>query len=929
MLCGRLLPRSAAALLIITGIAVAQESRITARIDNSKRITLAGHMTPRARAANDTGRVSPSLMLERVTLTFAPSASQKAALDQLLAEQQDPASPNYHHWLTPEVYGQRFGASDADIAKISAWLQSQGLTVQGVARGRSWIAFSGSAAQIETAFQTELHQYSVNGVTHYANATEPSVPAAFGSVVRAIEGLNDFRMKPLLRTPRQQAKALEPRYTSSKGSHYLAPDDFALIYNVKPLYDAGIDGSGQSIAVVGQTQINISDIQQFRSKFNLPAKDPQLVLVPGSRNPGQNTDEMAEADLDLEWSGAVARNANLIYVYSYSVLDAVQYAIDQKLAPILSSSYGACEAETPTSQLADMQSWAKQGNAEGMTWFAASGDAGGADCSDSHNPGLGVDAPASIPEVTGLGGTEFIEGSGNYWNAANNGNGASATSYIPETSWNDSANDGTPSASGGGASSFFLKPSWQTGSGVPGDNARHVPDVSLNASADHDGYMVYTSGATKVYGGTSVPAPAFAGVAALLSQYLQSSAGLGNINPNLYALAQSAPGAFHDITTGDNIVTVACSGRAAICATSPVGFSAGPGYDQVTGLGSVDVANLANAWNSSGPMLRPSDDISLIATPSDLPSNAVVFLTATVVGAKGDTPAGNVTFTLSGQTLGSAALVGSGGSATATLAVQGSQLPLGSANIEAEYNGTGASSPLTASFAVVVTQSTFTGSAPNISAAVNAASYKSVFAPGMVLSVFGSQLAATTQSAGVVPLPFSMAGVAATINGVAAPLYYVSPGQINLQIPYEITNGSAELSINNNGRVTSSRVTIASAGPGIFTDAGGAAVPSTSVTRGQAATLYITGYGTASPQIATGAAPASSVATASLPRPAQNVTVLVGGVPARVEFIAITWGLVGVAQINYQVPQGVLPGQQSVIVTVGQTASAPARVAVY
>ena len=200
-------------------------------------------------------------------------------------------------------------------------------------------------------------------------------------------------------------------------------------------------------------------------------------------------------------------DASIIFVYTYDVMNSVQYAIDQNLAPIVTSSYGSCEPETPRSDTLTFQSWAEQGNAQGITWFAASGDNGGADCGDTQNPGLSVDVPASIPEVTGVGGTEFVEGVGQYWSATNDVNSASALSYIPETTWNDSAADGTPSASGGGASVYFLKPSWQTGPGVPSDNARHVPDVAFNASADHDGYFVYTGGSLEVYGGTSVPAP--------------------------------------------------------------------------------------------------------------------------------------------------------------------------------------------------------------------------------------------------------------------------------------------------------------------------------------------------------------------------------------------------------------------------------------
>ena len=288
----------------------------------------------------------------------------------------------------------------------------------------------------------------------------------------------------------------------------------------------------------------------------------------------EQDNELAEADLDLEWSGAVARNANILFVYGTDVFNAVNYAIDNNLAPVVSTSYGTCELEPPDQGASTLQAWAQQGNAQGITWFNASGDDGAADCYDHNNPGLAVDLPASIPEVTGVGGTEFAEAGGvTYWNPANDSMGGSVLSYIPETSWNDSAQDGTAAASGGGASILFTKPSWQTGPGVPANNARNVPDISMNASADHDGYVIYTTDpmqgpSVQVYGGTSVPTPIYAGVAALINQYLiakgkQATAGLGNINPQLYALAQTSSGIFHDITTGTNIVEpFGCSGRA-------------------------------------------------------------------------------------------------------------------------------------------------------------------------------------------------------------------------------------------------------------------------------------------------------------------------------------------------------------------------------
>jgi uncharacterized protein (TIGR03437 family) len=891
-----------------------------------RRVNLPGHIHPRARAENDQGRVSPVLPLSYVTITLGQSAGQKAALEQLLKEQQTPASPNYHRWITPEEYGQRFGASQEDLDKVTSWLQGQGLTIAAIGRAHNWIAVNGQAAQMEGAFQTELHRFAANGESHFANIVDPSVPAELSGIVRTVRGLHDFIPKP-------SKHALRPAYTSGTGKHYLAPNDVATIYDVNPLYNSGIDGSGQKLVVAGQTQVNLSDIQQFRSSYNLPAKDPQVLLVPGSRDPGFSSPDVAEADLDLEWSGAMARNATVIYVYAFDVLNAVQYAVDQNLAPVISSSYGSCELETPSSDIFAFQSFAQQANAQGITWISSVGDSGAADCNDPQNAGLAADVPGSIPEVTGLGGTEFQEGGDVYWNASNDGNRASALSYIPEMVWNDSATDGQPSAGGGGVSVFFPKPSWQTGPGVPGDNARHVPDIALSASADHDGYLVYSGGSLQVFGGTSVPAPTFAGIATLLNQYLvasgaQSAPGLGNMNPGLYSLARTASNAFHDITSGNNIVTVSCtSGRFRTCNTGAVGYSAGPGYDNASGLGSIDAYNLVTKWGGNASAVPPGATLTLLSNLTTFGGSDIVTLTATATGPEGATPVGTVEFESNGAVLGSASLAGSGGTSRATVAINATQLPLGSQTITAVYS-LGSSAGTSASITVTVLSSSVSNGTPSISGLTNGASYKQSYAPGMILTIFGSQLSSGVGIASVVPLPISMNGVAVTVNGMIAPLYYVSSNQLNVQIPYEAATGSATVSVNNSGRVTTQSFTISSAAPGIFTDPNGVIVPNGSESRGGITTLYITGAGTISPAVPTGGAPVPGTSIANLPLPNLTTTMTVGNLPANIEFIGDTIGLVGVIQINFQVPAGLGLGAEPVVVSVGGIPSNAAQIVV-
>jgi subtilase family serine protease len=394
----------------------------------------------------------------------------------------------------------------------------------------------------------------------------------------------------------------------------------------------------------------------------------------------------------------MARGANLIYVYSDDASYSAFYAIDNNLAPIISESFGLCEylVEANRMGLYYHQEEAQKANAMGITWLASSGDSGAAGCdynATTANQGLAVSAPASVPEVTGVGGTEFNEGSQSYWSATNGFYDGSALSYIPEMAWNDSAASagvgGGLAASGGGASAAFQKPAWQTGPGVPNDGARDVPDISLSASNAHDPYIIVVEGGAYGVGGTSASAPSLAGMLAVLNQYLvqngvQSKSGLGNINPKLYSMAAAGTsGVFHDVTAGDNIVP--CEVPTADCVTGKIGYTAGPGYDLVTGLGSVDAYRLITAWSG---IRVTSTSTTLTANPDVILATGSAVLTATVKAASGTkSPTGPVSFSIGENSVGTAALAGSGGTATASITVFGSQLPEGNNTIQAYYAG--------------------------------------------------------------------------------------------------------------------------------------------------------------------------------------------------------------------------------------------------
>jgi subtilase family serine protease len=424
---------------------------------------------------------------------------------------------------------------------------------------------------------------------------DPEIPAALAQVVGGVVSLHDFHSEPLHAFARKPS----PEFTSG-GSHYMAPADFAAVYNLVPLYQQSINGNGQSIAIVGRSNIKIADVRQFRTAFGLPANDPQIIVNgsdPGIFSSGEET----EADLDVEWSGAVARNATIKFVVSNSTNSSdgvdlsAQYIVNHNLAPIVSASFGLCEARLGSSGNRFLNGLWQQAAAQGITVVVSSGDNGAAGCDPpaaaKATNGRAVNGLCSTPYSVCVGGTEFsdISNPSLYWSSSNaSGTQGSAVSYIPEVAWNESGPGAGLWSGGGGMSTVYSKPLWQTGTGIPADGKRDVPDVSLT-SAGHDGYLIYQEGGLYVVGGTSAAAPSFAGIMALVVQ--NTATRQGNANTALYPLAtkQRAGGAvvFHDVTSGNNSVP------------GQSGFSAATGYDQATGLGSVDALVLVSHWTDA------------------------------------------------------------------------------------------------------------------------------------------------------------------------------------------------------------------------------------------------------------------------------------------------------------------------------------------
>lgn len=621
-------------------------ARVTQAVSDAVLTRLAGNTHPLTRTLADAGPAPQDLPMQRMLLMLKRSPEQDAALSQFMEEQQDKTSPNFQKWLTPEQFGQLYGPADADVQAVTNWLGSHGFQVTNVTKGRTIIEFSGTAAQVQEAFHTEIHKYLVNGEEHWANSSDPEIPSALAPVIHGLASLNNFPRKSQLKkygafrrakdtgeiTPITSANAPvtgkgganagptpDFTYTRTAGTFYgLGPADFAKIYNVQSLWDAGIDGTGQSIAIVGQTDVNINDINTFRSMFGLPANPPQIIT--NGIDPGFIPDE-TESDADLEWAGAVAKNATIKFVTSattattFGVDLSALYIIENNVAPVMSESYGECEFFLGTGGNQFYNLLWQQAAAEGITVMISSGDSGAAGCDQDINiiayDGLAVNGLSSTPYTISVGGTDYddLGTQSTYWNATNAAvTSASAKSYIPEVPWNNTCAqngltgcnagpnpNGIDIVGGGGGPSncltsvigagnnFFCtgvgypKPLWQTGTGVPADGVRDTPDISLFASNKFHGtgYVLCESDALAsnscdvnspyldfiVVGGTSLSSPAFAGMMALVNQKVSTVGNptprQGNANYVLYKMAAQA-NATCDSSLPGTITNTAC-----------------------------------------------------------------------------------------------------------------------------------------------------------------------------------------------------------------------------------------------------------------------------------------------------------------------------------------------------------------------------------
>ncbi len=638
--------------------------RIVTAVDADKRVTLSERRAQWVSPANDMGAVPDDLPLTRLALVLKRSPERQQAFEQLLRDQQDPTSPNFHRWLSPLEIGERFGATQHDVDAISGWLRSRGLNVDSVSNARTRIRFSGKAAGVAAAFATSLRYYRAGASKRIANATDAEIPIALADAITAVTGLQSVHYRSALHmTAPIQSATVSPRpagtYCPGGGQpcqYNIFPSDFSAIYDVNPVYQQGVNGAGQTIAVVGRSRVYEPDVDHFQQMAGLTARAPTTIVPPDGTDPGaplsscpdtssptcgnpsDQVNDQAEATLDVQRANSVAPGAviDLIVSGDTSSDDGVNIAIDYAVntdpvpAKVLSISFTSCEADNGLAVAQSLDQFFGQAAAEGISVFVASGDAGVAGCASldaAPTPGepKSTNILCASQYVTCVGGTEFAdaENPGAYWHSTDSAHFLSAIGYIPEGAWNEPLDDnGHPqlASSGGGFSVYLPKPSWQTGSGVPGSEGRYTPDVSLHAAtregyftciAAQNGSCVVDTGGTFSFiagGGTSASAPGIAGLAALLNQKIGTAQ--GNLNPRLYSLAGNASAAaFHDVTVSSSGVSGCTLAVPSMCNnTTPgpsglngglTGYMVGAGYDEATGLGSVDAANLLAHWSAS------------------------------------------------------------------------------------------------------------------------------------------------------------------------------------------------------------------------------------------------------------------------------------------------------------------------------------------
>ena len=603
----------------------------------SASVAIARNKPPINPAAIDLGPAQANQTLDRMLLLLAPSPVQQQALAAELAGLQNSSSPNYHQWLTPQAFAQSYANNASDVAAVAAWLESQGFTVAPLPSGLGWIEFSGTVAQVEQAFGAQVHLVIVSGSTRAVLSTGISVPGVLSPVIAGLVSLDGVLSAPALTVPQPLTVSAADlaSLTSPATAAALTPQLVAQLLDITPLAAQGINGAGQTIAIVSRSNINSADVAAFRSSFGLPASSVQISV--NGPDPGL-TDDQAEATFAASWAGAAAPGAQILLApaATTTATDGVDLSlaaiVDQDLANVIAVGYSACEASLSLTHQAFYFALYEQAAAEGITVIAAAGDGGAAACTPAGgtvpvNTGLAVNALASTPWNTVVG-------------VAGYGAGGAAAGTSALTAWSP-INPADPAyASGGGSSTIYTRKVWQP---VPAETAtashRALPDLTLPTALDSSVNLGLafclsgsstTSGCTLVRsGGSGVATAFFAGVAALINQ---KNGVQGNLPPSLYATSHIS-GVFNDVAQGTAQFTCV-PGSSGCNASGLIGYAAGSGYDLATGLGVPDVQKLVTELAKpqvTGATPTITLSISPVQANHIYNPSALVTFTATVI----------------------------------------------------------------------------------------------------------------------------------------------------------------------------------------------------------------------------------------------------------------------------------------------------------
>ncbi|GAC1362379.1 MAG: S53 family serine peptidase [Ktedonobacteraceae bacterium] len=566
---------------------------------SDQRVPIKGQSVPLLKYAHTIGAASAQ---QQVDLSIGLQMRNQPELAGLLTALYDPRSPQYHHFLTPQQFMAEFGPTADQQQQVVDYLRGAGITVNKVAPNGLLINAHATVAQAEAAFQVQINNYKLGSRQFYANANPPAIPSSVAPLILSVGGLdNSVQLRPLTRHARlhQLAHHAQQPLAGYKQADLLGA------YDMTPLHQAGIQGNNQTVAVFELDGYQQSDISQFLSQNNLGQPSITNVLVDGVN--GSAGAGAIEVELDIDVVAEIApKAAQIVYEgpnTTQGVNDTYNQIVTDNKAQITTISWGECETQSGATELQTLDGIFKQGAAQGIALFAASGDSGAYDCNDTN---LAVDSPAGDPYITGVGGTNLQETNGTY---------ASESAWGDPTSTQRSANG---AGSGGGLSNTFNQPSWQVAPGVSNqysNGKREVPDVSADADPK-TGYAVYCTVSASgcpatgniVVGGTSAAAPLWAASTALINEYLQSQgkSRIGFANPTLYKLAneKQANPPFHDVTAGDNLY-----------------YPATAGYDLATGLGSPDVYNIArDLAGSSTPAPVPTPVPTSVPVPAPTPA---------------------------------------------------------------------------------------------------------------------------------------------------------------------------------------------------------------------------------------------------------------------------------------------------------------------